>query len=134
MATNITTDNLLGQFCSLIVTNAASVADVDDLLIYKYTGGTLQRITARLMRDYFLNGLSTSLGGYATTQWVTQQLTQKVGVGAFTALSNTVQNMATQVNEASAFASSHVYCTQEYYDGLEAPDPDKTYFIYEDEE
>lgn len=133
MATNITTDNLLGQFCSLIVTNAASVADVDDLLIYKYTGGTLQRITARIMRDYFLAGLSGSLGGYATQQWVTQQLAQKVGVSAFTALFNTVQNMAVQVNEASAFASSHVYLTQDAYDALETPDPNKTYYIYEDE-
>ncbi len=133
MATNITTDNLLGQLCSLIVTNAASVADVDDLLIYKYAGGTLQRITARLMRDYFLAGLSTAMGDYATQAWVTQQLASKVGVGAFTSLATQLNNLANQVNEVASFASSHIYCTQEYYDSLETPDPDKTYFIYEDE-
>ena len=45
MATNITTDNLIGQFCSLINTNASGVADVDDLLIYTGHGSTaaLQR-------------------------------------------------------------------------------------------
>lgn len=132
MATNITTDNLLGQFCSLIVTNATGIADVDDLLIYKYAGGTLQRITARLMRDYLIAGLNTAMGNYATQSWVTQQLGQKVDGSAFLALYNTVQNMAADFNAASAFASSHVYLTQDDYDGLEEPDPDKTYFIYEE--
>lgn len=136
MATNITTDNLIGQFCSLINTNAAGVANVDDLLIYKYAGGSLQRITAQLMRDYFLAGLSTQMSGYATTTWVTAQLALKADA-------TTVSTLAASVNAASNAAASaktiaegvrdsQVYCTQAYYDALEEPDEDITYFIYEE--
>ena len=136
MATNITTDNLIGQFCSLINTNAAGVANVDDLLIYKYAGGSLQRITAQLMRDYFLAGLSSQMSGYATTTWVTAQLALKADA-------TTVSTLAASVNAASNAAASaktiaegvrdsQVYCTQAYYDALEEPDEDITYFIYEE--
>lgn len=136
MATNITTDNLLGQFCTLINTNAAGVADVDDLFIYKYAGGSLQRITARIMRDYFLAGLSSQMNGIASTLWVTEQLALKADAA-------TVSNLTTMVNAAAngaataqaavtTLAGSFVYCTQAYYDGLEEPNENITYYIYEE--
>lgn len=140
MATNITTDNLIGQFCSLINTNAAGVANVDDLLIYKYAGGSLQRITAQLMRDYFLAGLSTQMSGYATTTWVTQQLATKADAATISSLSTSVNNAANAAATAKSIAEgvrdSQVFCTQEVYDGYVAAgtvDPNITYFIYEDE-
>lgn len=129
MATNITTDNLLGQFCSLISTNAAGVANVDDLLIYKYSGGTLQRITAQLMRDYILAGLRSQTSGFATQDWVSTQLLSYVGITAFNELKATVNQISNVANQA---ASKDVYLTQAEYDALESPDESKTYFIYEE--
>lgn len=129
MATNITTDNLLGQFLTLINTNAAGVADVDDLLIYKYSGGTLQRITAQLLRSYLMGGINSSLGGYATQSWVQIQLLSYVGLTAFQTLQTTVNSMMTAVN---GVVNGQWYGTQADYDEIENPSDSVTYYIYED--
>lgn len=129
MATNITTDNLLGQFLTLINTNAAGVADVDDLLIYKYSGGTLQRITAQLLRSYLMGGINSSLGGYATQSWVQTQLLSYVGLTAFQTLQATVNSMMTAVN---GVINGQWYGTQAAYDEIENPSDSVTYYIYED--
>lgn len=134
MATNITTDNLLGQFCSLINTNAAGVANVDDLLIYKYSGGSLQRITAQLMRDYFLAGLNSQMSGYATQNWVSTRLLSYVDVATFNALQAVVNQIANVANQAAAAAVPHVFLAETAYAELVANnevDPDVTYLTYE---